>query len=81
MSRSTSYQSTGTSSRILGQKFILGKKIGEGNFGELRFGKNLQTEEYHAVKLENIKSRAPQLQYEYTFYRKLRERNHNSMAV
>ena len=54
---------------MVGPNYVLGKKIGEGNFGELKFCKNLYNNEYCAVKLESVKSRAPQLQYEYSFYK------------
>ena len=67
-----------SSSRIVGNNFVLGRKIGEGNFGELRFGKNLYNNEMVAVKLESIKSRAPQLQYEYSFYRRLNKADKNA---
>uniref|UniRef100_A0A2K5PG63 Casein kinase 1 gamma C-terminal domain-containing protein n=1 Tax=Cebus imitator TaxID=2715852 RepID=A0A2K5PG63_CEBIM len=62
-------RSSGTSSGVLmvGPNFRVGKKIGCGNFGELRLGKNL----YVAIKLEPIKSRAPQLHLEYRFYKQL----------
>lgn len=44
---------TGSNSGVLmvGPNFRVGKKIGCGNFGELRLGKNLYTNEYVAIKL------------------------------
>lgn len=46
-------RSGGSNSGVLmvGPNFRVGKKIGCGNFGELRLGKNLYTNEYVAIKL------------------------------
>ena len=67
-SRSTS----GSSSVLMvGPNFRVGKKIGCGNFGELRLGKNLYNNEHVAIKLEPMKSKAPQLHLEYRFYKQL----------
>ncbi|MBN3271254.1 KC1G3 kinase, partial [Polyodon spathula] len=46
-------RSSGSNSGVLmvGPNFRVGKKIGCGNFGELRLGKNLYTNEYVAIKL------------------------------
>lgn len=65
--------STNSSSGVLmvGPNFRVGKKIGCGNFGELRLGKNLYNNEYVAIKLEPMKSKAPQLHLEYRFYKLL----------
>lgn len=64
-------QTSSNQPRMVGPNYVLGKKIGSGNFGELRFGKNLYTHEYVAVKLEPMKARTPQLNYEYQFYKRL----------
>ncbi|ESO10037.1 hypothetical protein HELRODRAFT_109405 [Helobdella robusta] len=56
---------------MVGPNFRVGKKIGCGNFGELRIGKNIYNNEHVAIKLEPMKSRAPQLHLEYRFYKQL----------
>lgn len=65
---------TGTNSGVLmvGPNFRVGKKIGCGNFGELRLGKNLYTNEYVAIKLVSavVKSRVlkiPHIPYIYGY--------------
>ncbi|KAK3610185.1 hypothetical protein CHS0354_038821 [Potamilus streckersoni] len=70
---SSNRQGGSSSSGVLmvGPNFRVGKKIGCGNFGELRLGKNLYNNEHVAIKLEPMKSRAPQLHLEYRFYRQL----------
>ncbi|XP_043233474.1 uncharacterized protein LOC122387388 isoform X2 [Amphibalanus amphitrite] len=68
-----SRQSSSSSGGVLmvGSNFRVGKKIGCGNFGELRLGKNMYNGEHVAIKLEPMKSKAPQLHLEYRFYRQL----------
>lgn len=56
---------------MVGPNFRVGKKIGCGNFGELRLGKNIYNNEHVAIKLEPMKSKAPQLHLEYRFYKQL----------
>jgi serine/threonine protein kinase len=71
---------TNTSSSVVehrvGEKYVLGKKIGSGAFGEIFLGiffdflvliilaTNIQTGEKLAVKLEHRKTKHPQLLYE-----------------
>ena len=59
----------GSGPLMVGPNYRVGKKIGSGNFGELRIGVNLYTKETVAIKLENRKSRAPQLHLENRYYR------------
>lgn len=56
---------------MVGPNFRVGKRLGAGNFGELRLGKNLYNNEDVAIKLEASSSRAPQLYLEYRFYQLL----------
>lgn len=60
---------------LVGPNFRVGKKIGCGNFGELRLGRNLYNNEHVAIKLEPMKTRAPQLHLEYRFYLMLQSGN------
>ncbi|WCJ39485.1 casein kinase 1 [Euphorbia peplus] len=50
-------------------KYRLGRKIGSGSFGEIYHGTNFQTNDEVAIKLENVKTKHPQLQYESKLYR------------
>ncbi|GKV35740.1 hypothetical protein SLEP1_g43963 [Rubroshorea leprosula] len=52
-------------------KFRLGRKIGSGSFGEIYLGTNIQTNEVVAIKLENVKTKHPQLLYESKLYKML----------
>ncbi|XP_078166587.1 casein kinase 1-like protein 10 [Carex rostrata] len=53
---------------IVGGKFKLGRKIGCGSFGELYIAVNIQNGEEVAVKLEPVKTKHPQLQFESKIY-------------
>ncbi|KAL6929613.1 serine/threonine protein kinase [Hanseniaspora valbyensis] len=55
----------------VGKKFRLGKKIGSGSFGDIYHGSNLISGEEVAIKLENIESKHPQLEYESRVYKYL----------
>ncbi|KAG6723302.1 hypothetical protein I3842_03G201600 [Carya illinoinensis] len=53
----------------VGNRFQLRQKIGSGSFGEIYLGTNIQTDEDVAIKLENVKTKHPQLLYESKLYR------------
>lgn len=53
---------------LVGDKFSVGKKLGAGSFGEVRLGKNVETGQEVAIKLESTRTRAPQLLLEYRIY-------------
>ena len=61
---------TSSSVLMVGPNFRVGKKIGCGNFGELRLGKNLYNNEHVAIKLEPMKSKAPQLHLEFRYIKR-----------
>ena len=56
---------------MVGTNFKVGRKLGAGNFGELRLGKNLVSGEPVAIKLESTKCKAPTLHLEFRFYKLL----------
>jgi hypothetical protein len=49
--RPSSSTTSGSTQLMVGPNYRVGKKIGCGNFGELRLGKNLYTNEHVAIKL------------------------------
>ncbi|CCK70865.1 uncharacterized protein KNAG_0F01980 [Huiozyma naganishii CBS 8797] len=55
----------------VGRKFRIGRKIGSGSFGDIYHGTNLVSGEEVAIKLESIRSRHPQLEYESRVYKYL----------
>ncbi|EPS66936.1 hypothetical protein M569_07841 [Genlisea aurea] len=54
--------------RIVGGKFKLGRKIGSGSFGEIFLATHVDTYEIVAIKIENNKTKHPQLLYEAKIY-------------
>jgi len=57
--------------RSLDQHYQIGRLLGSGNFGKIHLGRNNETHEHVAIKLEQITTRTPQLAYEYRFYKLL----------
>ncbi|CEP62453.1 serine/threonine protein kinase HRR25 LALA0_S05e05996g [Lachancea lanzarotensis] len=55
----------------VGRKYRIGRKIGSGSFGDIYHGTNLISGEEVAIKLESIRSRHPQLDYESRVYKYL----------
>lgn len=53
---------------IVGQKYKLKKRVGAGSFGEIYAGEDVETHRDVAIKLEQIKTRSPQLIYESKLY-------------
>ncbi|XP_065848984.1 casein kinase 1-like protein 3 isoform X2 [Euphorbia lathyris] len=54
--------------RVIGYKYKLGRKIGSGSFGEIYLATHINTGEMVAVKIENSKTKHPQLLYEAKLY-------------
>ncbi|MED6184345.1 Casein kinase 1-like protein 3 [Stylosanthes scabra] len=54
--------------RIIASKYKLGRKIGSGSFGEIYLATHVDTFEIVAVKIENTKTKHPQLLYEAKLY-------------
>ncbi|XP_050219639.1 casein kinase 1-like protein 3 [Mercurialis annua] len=54
--------------RLIGNKYKLGRKIGSGSFGEIFLASHINSGEIVAVKIENSKTKHPQLMYEAKLY-------------
>jgi casein kinase I family protein HRR25 len=54
---------------IIDKRFLVGEKIGRGSFGQVYTGRNIKSGEVVAIKMEDIKSRFPQVLYESRLYR------------
>ncbi|GAA5973463.1 hypothetical protein JCM8115_005955 [Rhodotorula mucilaginosa] len=55
----------------VGGKYRIGKKIGSGSFGDIYLGVNIISGEEVAIKLESVKAKHPQLEYEAKVYKTL----------
>ncbi|KAJ3099919.1 serine/threonine protein kinase [Phlyctochytrium bullatum] len=55
----------------VGGKYRLGRKIGSGSFGDIYLGTNVVNGEEVAIKLESVKAKHPQLEYEAKVYKSL----------
>ena len=55
----------------MGNKYRIGRKIGSGSFGDIYLGTNIISGEEIAIKLESVKAKHPQLEYEARVYRAL----------
>ena len=55
----------------IGGKWIVGKKLGSGAFGDIFIGHNVLTEGKVAIKVENKRNPHPQLEYEARVYKYL----------
>ena len=56
---------------VIGGRYRLGAEIGNGSFGQILEAVDLETDEEVAVKLEEIRTKHPQLRYESKLYRLL----------
>lgn len=54
---------------LISDKYQITKKLGAGSFGEIYFAYDVETKEEFAVKLENSKTKLPQLLYEVKLYK------------
>ncbi|KAG0182946.1 serine/threonine protein kinase [Apophysomyces sp. BC1021] len=55
----------------VGNKYRIGRKIGSGSFGDIYLGTNVINGEEVAIKLESVKAKHPQLEYEAKVYKAL----------
>ncbi|KAG0235899.1 serine/threonine protein kinase [Actinomortierella wolfii] len=55
----------------VGNKYRIGRKIGSGSFGDIYLGTSIVNGEEVAIKLESVKAKHPQLEYEARVYKTL----------
>lgn len=58
-------------SNIINSTYKLGTKLGSGSFGKIYSATNIKTKQEVAVKIEDVKSKSPQLLYEYRLYQNI----------
>ena len=64
------YQSKASPAQLLvANRYVVGKKIANGAFGQLRVGKDNDSGQQVAIKLESINARIPMLFLEHRFYK------------
>ena len=64
------YQSKASPAQLLvANRYVVGKKIANGAFGQLRVGKDNDSGNQVAIKLESINARIPMLFLEHRFYK------------
>lgn len=56
---------------VVGNKYLVGKKVASGSFGVLRLGKNIHSGDVVIIKLEHSKAKVLTLQKEFQFYNML----------
>ena len=54
---------------LVANRYLVGKKIANGAFGQLRLGRNTETGQQVAIKLESVNARIPMLFLEHRFYK------------
>ena len=54
---------------LVANRYLVGKKIANGAFGQLRLGKNTETGQQVAIKLESVNARIPMHFLEHRFYK------------
>ncbi|KAL8835055.1 MAG: hypothetical protein Q9170_003484 [Blastenia crenularia] len=69
--RYTVFEPTDGRDLRVGNKYRIGRKIGSGSFGDIYLGTNIISGEEIAIKLESVKAKHPQLEYEARVYKSL----------
>ncbi|CDW83541.1 casein kinase [Stylonychia lemnae] len=57
---------------VIGEKFLVGRTLGEGSFGQIQLGTNIETGDYEKQDIKN-----PQLAHEAKLLRSLHQNNHH----